>query len=117
MLSILILIGAYRYYARLAEKFGKMKWHLGLLAIGVYLGTQIILGMSYGVYLASTDPEAVNNVSYTGFSAANLVGWLLSLLAVWGVYLLLERKYKQENLQKPSIEIQQISKVSEESQN
>ena len=94
-----------------------MKWQLGLLAVGVYLGTQIILGMSYGVYLASTDPEAVNNVNYTGVSAANLVGWLLSLLAVWGVYLLLEQKYKKENLQKPSIEIQQIGKVSDDSQN
>ncbi|MDN3691252.1 hypothetical protein QWZ06_02760 [Chryseobacterium tructae] len=117
MLSIIILIGAYRYYARLAEKFGKIKWQLGLLAIGIYLGTQIVLGMSYGVYLASKDPNALDNMNYTGFSAANLVGWLISLLAVWGVYLLLERKYKKENLQKPSIEIQQIGKTTEDSQN
>ncbi|SDJ55767.1 hypothetical protein [Chryseobacterium jejuense] len=116
MLSIFILIGAYRYYARLAEKFGKVKWQLGLLAIGVYLGTQIVLGMSYGVYLASTDPNAANNMNYTGFSAANLVGWLISLLAVWGVYLLLEQKYSKENLKKPSIEIQKIGEASEDSQ-
>ncbi|WP_336686482.1 hypothetical protein [Chryseobacterium bernardetii] len=116
MLSIIILIGAYRYYARLAERFGKVKWQLGLLAVGIYLGTQIILGMSYGVYLASTDPAAVSNVNYTGFSAANLVGWLISLLAVWGVYLLLEQKYKKENLQKPSLEIQKIGEIAEDSQ-
>lgn len=116
MLSIIILIGAYRYYAQLAARFGKVKWQLGLLAIGIYLGTQIVLGMSYGVYLASTDPNALDTVNYTGFSAANLVGWLISLLAVWGGYVLLERKYKKENLQKPSIEIQQIGKTTDDSQ-
>lgn len=114
MLSIIILIGAYRYYARLAEKFGKVKWPLGLLAIGIYLGTQIVLGISYGIYLASTDPGAANNMNYTGFSAANFVGWIISLLAVWGVYLLLEQKYTKEHLKKPSIEIQKIGEVTED---
>jgi len=33
MLSIFIAIAAYRYYAGLAEKFGKTKWHFGLLAV------------------------------------------------------------------------------------
>uniref|UniRef100_UPI00321A525C hypothetical protein n=1 Tax=Chryseobacterium sp. TaxID=1871047 RepID=UPI00321A525C len=93
-----------------------VKWQLGLLAIGIYLGTQVILGMSYGVYLASADPAAASNMNYTGFSAANLVSWLLSLLAVWGVYLLLEQKYIKENVKKPSIEIQKIGEVSEDSQ-
>lgn len=113
MLSIFILIGAYRYYAQLAERFGKVKWHLGLWAIGIYLGTQIILGLSYGVYLASTDPYSPDHVNYTGFSAVNIVSWLISIAAVWGVYQFLEKKYKKENLQKPAIEIEKIGETSE----
>ncbi|HCN47814.1 MAG TPA: hypothetical protein DIT10_01730 [Chryseobacterium sp.] len=111
MLSIFILIGAYRYYAQLAERFGKTKWHYGLLAIGIYLGTQIILGLSYGTYLGATNPEALDDMNYTGFSAANMVSWLISIVAVWGTYQFLERKFKKENLQKPSIEISEIGKT------
>ncbi len=37
MIGLFILIAAYRYYAGLAERFGKTKWHYGLLALGVYL--------------------------------------------------------------------------------
>ncbi|WP_312298649.1 hypothetical protein [Chryseobacterium sp.] len=111
MLSIFILIGAYRYYAQLAEKFGKTKWHYGLLAIGIYLGTQVILGLSYGIYMAATDPESLDSVNYTGFSAANMVSLLISVVAVWGSYQFLERKFKKENLLKPSVEINKIGKT------
>ncbi|KAB1230139.1 hypothetical protein DBR39_16395 [Chryseobacterium sp. KBW03] len=110
MLSIFILIGAYRYYAQLAERFGKTKWHYGLLAIGIYLGTQIILGLSYGVYLASTDPESLDNVNYTGFSGINILSWLISIVAVWGVYKLLENKFIRERPTK-TIEIEEIGKT------
>ncbi|BFO64936.1 hypothetical protein NK356_14535 [Chryseobacterium sp. S0630] len=110
MLSIFILIGAYRYYAQLAERFGKTKWHYGLLAIGIYLGTQLVLGMSYGVYLGMTDPESVDNVNYTGFSGVNMVGWLISIVAVWGVYKLLENKFIKERPAK-TIEIEEIGKT------
>ncbi|MDR4951609.1 hypothetical protein REB14_05380 [Chryseobacterium sp. ES2] len=110
MLSIFILIGAYRYYAQLAERFGKTKWQYGVLAIGIYLGTQIVLGMSYGVYLGITDPESVDNVNYTGFSGVNIVGWLISIVAVWGVYKLLENKFIKERPAK-TIEIEEIGKA------
>ncbi|MEJ5050525.1 hypothetical protein WH221_11835 [Chryseobacterium culicis] len=110
MLSIFILIGAYRYYAQLAERFGKTKWQYGVLAIGIYLGTQIVLGMSYGVYLGITDPESVDNVNYTGFSGVNMVGWLISIVAVWGVYKFLENKFIKERPAK-TIEIEEIGKT------
>lgn len=110
MLSIFILIGAYRYYAQLAERFGKTKWQYGVLAIGIYLGTQIVLGMSYGVYLGITNPESVENVNYTGFSGVNMVGWLISIVAVWGVYKLLENKFIKERPAK-TIEIEEIGKT------
>ncbi len=114
MLSIFILIGAYRYYAQLAERFGKTKWQYGILAIGIYLGTQLILGFSYGMYLAVSDPESADNVNYTGFSAVNIIGWLISIVAVWGVYKFLENKFVKERSVKPIIEIEEIGKISDQ---
>ncbi|CAM2878231.1 hypothetical protein DRF59_08405 [Chryseobacterium flavum] len=108
MLSIFILIGAYRYYAQLAGRFGKTKWKMGLLAVGIYLGTQIFLGMGYGMYKGLTDPASIEGVNYTGYSLPNMISWLISIAAVWGVYQFLEKKFKNESLQKPSLEIEKI---------
>ncbi|SHE52057.1 hypothetical protein [Chryseobacterium sp. OV279] len=110
MLSIFILIGAYRYYAQLAERFGKTKWHYGLLAIGVYLGMQLFFGFSYGIYQGITDPDSLEEVNYTGFSIVNIVSWIISIAAVYGVYHLLERKFVKEHMNKPSLEIEKIGK-------
>ncbi|WP_426476033.1 hypothetical protein ACP3T3_11585 [Chryseobacterium sp. CBSDS_008] len=110
MLSVFILIGAYRYYAQLAERFGKTKWQYGILAISIYLGTQLLLGFGYGMYLGVTDPASVENVSYTGFSGVNIVGWLISIVAVWGVYKFLENKFLKERSVKPIVEIEEIGK-------
>lgn len=108
MLSIFILIGAYRYYAQLAEKFGKVKWHYGLLAIGVYLGTQLFFGFSYGIYKGIMDPASLDEVNYTGFSLVNIISWIISIAAVYGVYQLLEKKFVKEHVNKPSLEIEKI---------
>lgn len=107
-MSIFILIGAYRYYAGLAERFGKTKWQYGLLAIGIYIGFQVFLGLSYGIYKEATDPGSLEGVNYTGFSLVNIIGWIISLLAVWGVYKLLEKKFEKEYSKKPSLEIEEI---------
>ncbi|MET3035301.1 hypothetical protein ABXT08_04320 [Chryseobacterium sp. NRRL B-14859] len=111
MIGIFILIGAYRYYAQLAERFGKTKWQYGILAIGIYLGSQIILAMGYVIYKGMTDPESLNDVNYAGYSTINIVSWLISIVAVWGIYQLLEKKFKKEIIQKPSVEIEKIGEV------
>ncbi|KXH85846.1 hypothetical protein [Chryseobacterium kwangjuense] len=108
MLSIFILIGAYRYYAQLAERFGKTKWQYGILAIGIYLGSQLLFGFSYGIYKGITDPSSVDNVDYAGFSFVNLISWIISIAVVYGVYQLLEKKFVKEHISKPSVEIEKI---------
>ncbi|WP_100075620.1 hypothetical protein [Chryseobacterium camelliae] len=110
MIGLFILIAAYRYYAGLAERFGKTKWHYGLLALGVYLGTQLVFGFSYGMYKGITDPEALDDNNYMGFSGINLVSWILSVIAVWGFYKILEDRFTKENLKKPALEIKEIGK-------
>ncbi|WP_294287844.1 hypothetical protein [uncultured Chryseobacterium sp.] len=110
MIGILILIAAYRYYAGLAGRFGKTKWHYGLLALGIYLGTQFVFAFSYGIYAGLTDPSSLDDSNFMEFSALNLVGWLLSIVAVWGFYKILEDKFRKESLKKPALEIEEIGK-------
>jgi fucose permease len=111
MMSIFILIGAYRYYAGLAERFGKTKWHFGLLAIAIYLGFQVMFLFSYGIYQGLTHTYNENN--YTGFSLINIISWLLAIGAVYGVYKLLENRFQKENSRKPSVEIEKIGQNPE----
>ncbi|MEY8761954.1 hypothetical protein [Chryseobacterium tongliaoense] len=108
MMSIIILVGAYRYYAGLAEKFGKTKWHFGLLAIAIYLGAQFAFGLCFGLFKEITDPGSLDTTSNNTFTFVNLIGWLVSIAVVWGIYKFLERRFEKENLQKPSLEIEEI---------
>ncbi len=107
-MSIFIVIGAYRYYAGLAERFGKTKWQLGLLAIAIYIGLQIVFLFSYGIYEGITNKGSYSGNSYAGFSMINLVSWLFAIGGVYGVYKLLENRFIKENIQKPSVEIDEI---------
>lgn len=107
-MSVIILVGAYRYYAGLAERFGKTKWHFGLLAIAIYLGFQVLFFFSYGIYLALTEPSVLNNNNYTGFSGVNIISWLFAIGAVYGFYRLLEAKFKKEKAKSPVFEIEEI---------
>jgi Kef-type K+ transport system membrane component KefB len=108
MISIFILIGAYKYYAGLAEKFGKTKWHFGLLAIGIYLGFQVAFLLCYGVYTAITNPGSLEDNNYSGFTLVNVISWIFAIAAVCGIYYLLEKKFKKEDIKKPSLEIEEI---------
>ncbi|MDQ1097634.1 MULTISPECIES: hypothetical protein [Chryseobacterium] len=110
MIGIFILIAAYRYYASLAERFGKTKWQYGLLALGIYLGTQLAFGFCYGMYKAISDPASLDDNNYMAFSGINLVSWILSVIAVWGFYKILEDRLTKESLKKPSLEIEEIGK-------
>lgn len=113
MMSIFIMIGAYKYYAGLAERYGKTKWQLGILAIAIYLGFQVAFLFCYGIYRALTEPEYLNNNNYTGFSLINIISWLFAIGAVYGIYKLLEKKFTKENLKKPALEIEEIGRKPE----
>ncbi|MCY0968844.1 hypothetical protein [Chryseobacterium wangxinyae] len=106
MMSIFILIGAYRYYAGLAERFGKIKWQYGLLAIAIYLGFQIAFLIVYRMYEAFTGSANDNN--YTGFSLINIISWFFAIGGVYAVYHLLEKKFKRESIKNPLWEIEEI---------
>lgn len=52
MLGILFLIFIYRYYANLAKRYAKVKWHYGLLGSIIFMAVQMTVGGLYGFYLA-----------------------------------------------------------------
>jgi hypothetical protein len=108
MMSIFILIGAYRYYAGLAERFGKTKWHFGLLGIGIYLGFQILFLLCYEIYEGLANADSLNNNNYSGFTLINLISWLFAIVVVYGFHTYLEKKFTREVIRKPSLEIEEI---------
>jgi len=65
------------------------------------------LWFSYGIYKGLTDPASVG-VDYTGFSLVNIISWIISIAAVYGVYYFLEKKFVKEHMAKPSLEIEKI---------
>lgn len=109
MLGIIIIFAAYRFYSLLAGRFKKVKWHFGLLGIGVYIGSQFIIGFVYGLYMAIANPETVYENSFTSYTLVDFVGWLISIGAVYGVYILLDKKFKKERAA-PMSEINEIGK-------
>ncbi|QFG52454.1 hypothetical protein [Chryseobacterium sp.] len=109
MLAILIIFAAYRFYSSLAGRFKKMKWHYGLLGIGVYLGSQLVVGFVYGLYMAIANPDTVYENSFTSYTMVDFVGWLISIGAVYGVYILLEKRFDKERAA-PMSEINEIGK-------
>lgn len=117
MISIIILIAAYRYYSQLADKYGKTKWVFGLLAMGIYLGIQAVIGLCYGSYLASLNSEAPNDASNATFTTINVISWLVSIVAVWAVHDFLDKKFKEEEQRKPSIDIDKIGGASKNQKN
>lgn len=108
MMSIIILVGAYRYYAGLAERFGKTKWHFGLLAIGLYIGFQIFFMTSYEVFMVFNNPNYLNENNYTGFSGINIISWLFAIGGVYGIYRILENRFKKGITKSPALEIEEI---------
>ena len=110
MIGIFILIGAYRYYAELAKQYGRVAWQYGILGLVVYLGTQVLYGFVYGIYLAINDPYSLEQRSYTSFSGVNMIGWLISIVAVCGVYFLIKANFERSKRNQPTSNIDEIGK-------
>lgn len=72
------------------------------------LGFQLLFLFSYGMYVAFTDPNSLNDNNYAGFSGVNIISWLFAIGCVYGVYRILENRFIKENTQSPVLEIEEI---------
>lgn len=115
MLSVIIAVAIFRYYQKLATRYGKVHWHYGLLGIGIFVGIQLLFGILYGLIGVLTDPNNFSHdvSNFSAFSTVNLLGLVLSLLVVWSMYRYIENNLEKKKSKTPS-EIEEIGKTDAE---
>lgn len=95
MISILIAIGAYFYYQKLAARNGRVGWKYGFLGLALCFAVQFSFMLMYGFAGIILDPNHyVQEIDFNALSLVNILAWILSLIAAWIVYGYLERKWK-----------------------
>ncbi|MBW3524094.1 hypothetical protein [Chryseobacterium sp. NKUCC03_KSP] len=93
MISIIIAIGVFRYYQKLAVRNGKVHWKYGFLGMGICLGVQLLFWLicrSIGMLLNSQEPDLFSATVVTTF------GWVASIFTVWFVHRHLERSWRKD---------------------
>ena len=107
-MSIIIFAGIYHYFAVMANKNGKKKWHFGVFGIAVYIVFQLSFLYLYKIFTEFNKPNIFNENNYNSFSVINIISWLFAIGAVYGVYKILENKFKKEVSKSQVWEIEEI---------
>ncbi len=92
MIGLLLLFFIGQKFYILAEDRGMNKWLYAFLGIAVYYLGTFIAGFFIGVYLELFG-SGVDNMNTL---VIGLITMPFGLLAVWGLYFLLDRKWKKE---------------------
>ena len=107
MISIIIAIGVFRYYQKLAVRNGKVHWKYGLLGMGICLGVQLLFWLIYKFI------EMLLNSQESDLFSATLVttlGWVASIFTVWFVHRNLEKSWRKDAVSTHESEIDGIGK-------
>jgi len=107
MISIIIAIGVFRYYQKLAVRNGKVHWKYGLLGMGICLGVQLLFWLIYKsieILLTSQEPDLFSATLVTA------LGWIVSIFTVWFVHRHLEKSWRKEAIAFNKSEIDGIGK-------
>ena len=107
MISIIIAIGVFRYYQKLAVRNGKAHWKYGLLGMGICLGVQLLFWLIYKsieILLTSQEPDLFSATLVTA------LGWVASIFTVWFVHRNLEKSWRKEAIAVNKSEIDGIGK-------
>jgi len=107
MISIIIAIGVFRYYQKLAVRNGKVHWKYGLLGMGICLGVQLLFWLIYKsieIILTSQEPDLFSATLVTA------LGWIVSIFTVWFVHRQLEKSWRKEAIAVNKSEIDGIGK-------
>lgn len=111
MIGILLLIGpiatAWNLMWRLAKDYNRAKFGYAFLGVGVYIGSQILLGFILGMVLVMMEQslEILDNFLVT------LGGVIFGLLLVWLMHHLLKRSWEKKRL--PQEESQLLDDLSD----
>ena len=105
MISIIIAIGVFRYYQKLAVRNGKVHWKYGFLGMGICLGVQLLFWLIYkfiGMLLNSQELDLFSATVVTVF------GWVASIFTVWFVHRHLEKSWRKDVILTNASEIEEI---------
>ncbi|MCD0479382.1 hypothetical protein LPB90_13050 [Chryseobacterium sp. LC2016-29] len=105
MISIIIAIGVFRYYQKLAVRNGKVHWKYGFLGMGICLGVQLLFWLIYkfiGMLLNSQEPDLFSATVVT------TLGWVASIFTVWFVHRHLEKSWRKDVILTNASEIEEI---------
>jgi len=111
MISIIIAIGVFRYYQKLAVRNGKVHWKYGFLGMGICLGVQLLVWLAYGFIGLLLNPNTFSQeVDLFSASIATVLGWVTSIFVVWFVHRQLEKSWRKEAIAVNKSEIDGIGK-------
>lgn len=105
MISIIIAIGVFRYYQKLAVRNGKVHWKYGFLGMGICLGVQLLFWLIYKsieMLLNSQEPDLFSATLVT------TLGWIASIFTVWFVHRHLEKSWRKDVILTNASEIEEI---------
>ncbi len=111
MISIIIAIGVFRYYQKLAVRNGKVHWKYGFLGMGICLGVQLLVWLAYGFIGLLLNPNTFSKeIDLFSASIATVLGWVTSIFVVWFVHRQLEKSWRKEAIAVNKSEIDGIGK-------
>lgn len=90
MLGLVLIYFIGRAFYQLAEAYGKHQWGHAILGVVSYYGGTIIAGI---VMFVIYDLSSLGSIDEMNEMALNLMAVPFGLLACWGVYKLLERRW------------------------
>ena len=90
MLGLLLIYFIWKYYSDLALEYNKNKWGYALLGIASYYAGAFMGGVILAVIGMLINSDFVSEMNSL---VLNLVALPFGLLAVWGLYTLLKKKW------------------------
>lgn len=107
MISIIIAIGVFRYYQKLAVRNGKVHWKYGFLGMGICLGVQLLFWWIYKSIEMLLNSQELDLFSVT---LVTTLGWVASIFTVWFVHRNLEKSWRKDAVSTHESEIDGIGK-------
>ena len=93
MIGFALLYFIWKYYTELATKYGKNKWGYFFVGVVSYYGSTAIAGLLIGVYGALYQSSILDD---DNSFIVNLIALPAGFFGVWGVYKLLEKRWKND---------------------
>lgn len=94
MLGILLLYFIWKYYSELAHEYNKSRWGYFFLGVLAYYGATALVGVAIGLYSTLYETSLLDDDNSL---VLTFLAMPAGLLAVWGLYKLLEKRWKEQS--------------------